>query len=147
VRTIQRIENGEVDPRAYTLQSIAVALEVDFQVLAASDADVAQHQDSKQNDRWLPMLHLSGVLLLILPPIILWIWKKDTIANIREHAIDVVNFQLSMSLYLIPWVAVSAYPIAIVVFLFSQIVIIMNTVKVVSNQPYKYPLTIRFLKR
>ena len=29
-RTIQRIENGEVDPRAYTLQMIAQALEVDF---------------------------------------------------------------------------------------------------------------------
>jgi len=30
VITIQRIENGEVDPRAYTLQMIAKALEVDF---------------------------------------------------------------------------------------------------------------------
>ena len=26
-RTIQRIENGEVDPRAYTLQTLASALE------------------------------------------------------------------------------------------------------------------------
>jgi len=29
-RTIQRIENGDVDPRAYTLQMIAKALDVDF---------------------------------------------------------------------------------------------------------------------
>ncbi|MFZ2340634.1 MAG: helix-turn-helix transcriptional regulator [Bacteroidales bacterium] len=32
-RTIQRIENGEVDPRAYTLQMIAKALEVDYTCL------------------------------------------------------------------------------------------------------------------
>ncbi len=29
-RTIQRIEKGEVDPRSYTLQMIAKALEVDL---------------------------------------------------------------------------------------------------------------------
>jgi transcriptional regulator with XRE-family HTH domain len=29
-RTIQRIENGEVDPRAYTLQMIARALEARY---------------------------------------------------------------------------------------------------------------------
>ena len=36
VRTIQRIESGDVDPRAFTLQSIAAALEVDYEVLVSS---------------------------------------------------------------------------------------------------------------
>jgi transcriptional regulator with XRE-family HTH domain len=31
-RTIQRIENGEVDPRAYTLQMIATALGVEYDI-------------------------------------------------------------------------------------------------------------------
>lgn len=33
-RTIQRIENGDVDPRAYALQMIAKTLEVDFVCLS-----------------------------------------------------------------------------------------------------------------
>lgn len=69
VRTIQRIENGEVDPRAFTLQSIASVLEVDFEVLAGSEAELLENGSKQENSRWLPLLHLSGLLLLIIPPL------------------------------------------------------------------------------
>jgi transcriptional regulator with XRE-family HTH domain len=41
VRTIQRIESGDVDARAFTLQSIAAALEVDYEVLVNVETDLA----------------------------------------------------------------------------------------------------------
>jgi transcriptional regulator with XRE-family HTH domain len=145
VRTIQRIESGDVDPRAYTLQSIATALEVDFEILANSEAepDADIHQKSS---KWLPLLHLSGLLFLIFPPILLWIWKRDLVEDIQRHAFDVINFQLSMTLYFIPCVLFSIYPILIVLLIYGHIIIIVNTVKVTSHRPYTYPLTIRFLK-
>ena len=31
VRTIQRIENGEVDPRTFTLHTLASALDIDYE--------------------------------------------------------------------------------------------------------------------
>lgn len=145
VRTIQRIESGEVDPRAYTLQAIATALEVDFEVLATSEAE-AQETLHKKSSRWLPLLHLSGLLLLIVPPIILWIVKRDEVPNIRKHAIDVINFQLSMTLYLLPCALLSIYPVLIALGVYSQVIIVVNTVKVTNQQLYKYPLSIRFLK-
>lgn len=145
VRTIQRIENGEVDPRAYTLQSIAAALEVDFAVLAGSETEFAE--TCNKESRWLPLLHLSGLLLLIIPPIIVWIWKRDKVEHIREHAVDVINYQLSMTLYLLPLALFSVYPILIVFGVYSQVVIIVNTIKVTNHQPHKYPLAIRFLKQ
>jgi len=145
VRTIQRIENGEVDPRAYTLQSIAAALEVEFEVLAGSEAEVNEANNVESN-KWLPLLHLSGLLILIIPPIILWIWKRDKVANIQKHAFDVINFQLSMTLYLLPCVLFSIYPILLLLAVYSQVIIIINTVKVTNHQSYKYPLSIRFLK-
>lgn len=52
-----------------------------------------------------------------------------------------------MSLYLLPCALFSVYPILIVLGIFSQIVIIVNTVRVTGDQPYRYPLTIRFLKQ
>ena len=146
VRTIQRIENGDVDPRAYTLQSIAAALDVDFEILANSDPEVNSNE-RQANSKWLPMLHLSGLFLLILPPILIWIWKRDEVNAIRKHAVDVINFQLSMSLYILPFVIFFAPPILIVLVVFSQVVIILNAVRVTSHQAYRYPLNIRFLRQ
>ena len=146
VRTIQRIENGEVDPRAYTLQSIAIALDVDFEIFADSEMELKTAEE-KERSTWLPFLHLSGLLLLIIPPIIIWIWKRDQVKHIQEHAIDIINFQLSMSLYLLPCAMFGVYPILIVLGIFSQVVIIVNTVRVTGGQTYKYPLTIGFLKQ
>jgi transcriptional regulator with XRE-family HTH domain len=143
-RTIQRIENGEVDPRAYTLQSIATALDVDFEVLANSEEE--NTTANQESSKWLPLLHLSGLLILIVPPIIIWIWKRDKVKNIHAHAIDVMNFQLSMSLYLLPFALFSAFPIVILIAVYSQVIIILNTMKVTNSQVYKYPLSIRFLK-
>lgn len=145
MRTIQRIENGDVDPRAYTLQSIAAALEFDFAVLVNSEEDL-NSVNQERNSKWLPLLHLSGLLLLILPPILIWIWKRDEVKDIRKHAIDVINFQLSMSLYILPFVIFFAPPILIVIALFSQVVIIRNAMKVTSHQDYKYPMSIRFMQ-
>ena len=146
VRTIQRIENGEVDPRAYTLQSIASALEVDFEMLINCEASVLDREE-KASSRWLPLLHLCGLLLLIIPPILVWIWKRDEVKDIRKHAVDVINFQLSMSLYMLAFVLAFSPPILLVIFLFSQVAILLNTVKVTGRQAYKYPLTIQFLKQ
>lgn len=145
VRTIQRIENGDVDPRSYTLQSIASVLEVDFEILAGFQNESDQPEE-KAKSKWLPLLHLSGLLLLIIPPLLIWIWKRDEFKDIRKHAVDVLNFQLSMSLYILPFAGMLIYPILIILILFSQVMIIVNTVKVIKNQPYKYPLNIRFLK-
>jgi transcriptional regulator with XRE-family HTH domain len=144
VRTIQRIENGDVDPRAYTLQSIAAALEVDYAVLVYSEQELNVTDEKKS--KWLPLIHLSGLFLLIIPPILVWIWKRDAVKDIRKHAIDVINFQLSILLYMLPFVVFFAPPILIVLALFSQVVIIINVLKVTSHQAYKYPLSIRFLK-
>jgi transcriptional regulator with XRE-family HTH domain len=142
VRTIQRIENGEVDPRAYTLQTIASALEVDFEVLAKSDV-LPGTTPPGGSSKWLPVLHLSGLLLLVFPPLLLWIWKRDQVSNINLHAYDVINFQLSMTLFLLPCMLFSIYPFLVLLVVYSQVIIIVNTVRVTNNRPYKYPLSIR----
>lgn len=70
-RTIQRIENGEVDPRAYTLQNIAIALELDFEVLNQFNFPATPETESGEDLIWLPILHLSGLLHLLIPPLII----------------------------------------------------------------------------
>ena len=65
-RTIQRIESGEVDPRAYTLQCLSEALDFDFM----------EDNTSKEN-LWLAALHLSSMLCMLVIPIVIWSWQKN----------------------------------------------------------------------
>lgn len=150
-RTIQRIENSEVDPRSYTLLSIAKVLEIEYKALINHKLERSENEETIREDHvLLSMLHLSGLFLLLFPPILIWIWNKDKIRNIRQHAIDVINFQLSMLIFLIPGgiLAIILIGIPIVIFfgIYSTIVIIINTIRVLNDQPYKYPLSFHILK-
>jgi len=80
-RTIQRIESGEVEPRAFTLNSLSNILGFDF------------NQDQTQNETlWLTILHLSCVFSNIIVPLLIWSWKKGHSYKIDKHGRDVLNF-------------------------------------------------------
>src|SRR5512143_3652710 len=88
-RTIQRIESGEVDPRAYTLHCLGEALEFDF----------GEENTSKEN-LWLAILHLSSIFSLPIIPLLLWSWKKGQSYKIDQQGRQVLNFQITMTLTL-----------------------------------------------
>lgn len=150
VRTIQRIENGTVEPRAHTLQAIASALEMDYEEFMNPDKATSGDGDLNTNSIWLPLLHLSGLFILLFPPLIIWTWKKEQIENMREHGIDVINFQLTMLILLVPAGLLAGFlitiPVIILLGVFSTIIIIVNTMKVMNAQPYYYPLKMKILK-
>ena len=140
-RTIQRIENGEVDPRAYTLQMIAKALEVDYNLFVGNEPDEEREIQQVNSNNWLGLLHFSGIIPLIFPTVIIWNYKKDKIKGMSEHYRDVISFQMKV------WVAILAtswiywktgQPIPLIlVFLANCIFSIFNTIKVVSGDSYK----------
>ncbi len=92
-RTIQRIENGEVDPRAYTLQMIAKALEVDFSLFVYEEKDENKSQTSHSN-HWYALLHLSGLLPLLFPTYMIWNQKKDNTKELLNHFRAAISLQL-----------------------------------------------------
>ena len=150
VRTIQRIENGDVDPRAYTLQTIASALEVEFEKLNSIREEEIDPVIAQQREFWLPLLHLSGLFVLLFPPLIIWLAKKDQIEDIKVHGVEVINFQLSMWIILVPC-GIFAFllitiPIMIIIGIYSTVIIILNTIRVANHQPYKYPTFFKILK-
>ncbi|GAB3012222.1 hypothetical protein GCM10027284_34600 [Cyclobacterium sediminis] len=63
VRTIQRIEAGEVTPRSHTVRSIFAALEIDLDQLQAR---AALPNPSKEKSQWLLMAFISGLIYFIL---------------------------------------------------------------------------------
>ncbi|MBN1986318.1 MAG: helix-turn-helix domain-containing protein [Prolixibacteraceae bacterium] len=93
-RTIQRIENGEVDPRAYTLQMIAKALEVDFSLFVEDEAEDNQELQKIGNKNWSALIHLSGLFPLLFPTLLLWNRKKDKTKDLANHFHAAVTLQL-----------------------------------------------------
>jgi transcriptional regulator with XRE-family HTH domain len=63
VRTIQRIEAGEVTPRSHTVRSIFAALEIDLDQLQAG---AAIPNPQKENTQWLLIAFISGLIYFIL---------------------------------------------------------------------------------
>ena len=140
-RTIQRIENGEVDPRAYTLQMIAKALEVDYNLFIENEPDEEQEIQRANANNWLGLLHISGLIPLIFPTVLIWNHKKSIVKGMSEHYRDVISFQLKVWVGILAgswiyWKANQPIPL-ILVFLMNAVFSIFTTIKVVSGESYK----------
>jgi uncharacterized Tic20 family protein/DNA-binding Xre family transcriptional regulator len=162
-RTIQRIENGEVDPRTHTLYCLSKALEFDF------GAD----QTSREN-LWIAVLHLSSIFCILLIPILIWSWKKPQSNKIDVQGKLVLNFQITMTLLLVgavlllmfgmpamvifgeqsggtlaaisPLLAVLGILPLILIGIFCTYQGVINAIRALSDRPVKYQLTIPFIK-
>lgn len=142
-RTIQRIENGEVDPRAYTLQMIAKALEVDFSLFVANEADESTEAGRVNTNSWFGLLHLSGALPLILPTLLVWKYRKDKTDEGSKHLKAAITLQLciwviSLISLWIYWRVGQPLPFLIGL-LIGALVSIMNTIFVLLGKPFINP--------
>jgi transcriptional regulator with XRE-family HTH domain len=142
-RTIQRIENGEVDPRAYTLQMIAKALDVDFTLFAENVLEEKQESLKISGNNWLALIHLSGIIPLIFPTIALWNNKKDKTKNMTNHFRAAISMQLCI--WVICLVGLWIYwrvnqPIPIIGgLLVGGLISILNAIFVMNGKPYINP--------
>ena len=145
-RTIQRIENGEVDPRAYTLQMIAKALEVDYGLFVEADSEEDKELEETKDRQWLALMHLSGLFLLFIPSVLFWNQRKDEMKECSAHFKDILWFQLSYwLLFILPGLFVLGMPSGIFPGLFlGGAMTMINAIKVLNGNPYKYILTIHF---
>ena len=97
VRTIQRIESGEVDARLFTLKSIADALEVQVGDLLP---EPTQHELNQ-----IAILHITPVGFFLVPiignvlfPFIFWMMKREEFNNMDKHAKNILNGQITYSI-------------------------------------------------
>ncbi|WP_319502207.1 helix-turn-helix domain-containing protein [uncultured Draconibacterium sp.] len=138
-RTIQRIENGQVDPRSYTLQMIAKALEVDFSLFTANETGESEEWEH-DNNTWLGFLHLSGILPLVFPTVLMWRTKKHKTKAMSLHYRSIISLQLLICGVLVGclwvyWKANITTPL-VGILLINTLLSITNTVKVLNGEPY-----------
>jgi len=112
---------------------------------------------NKDARMWAMICHLSGLAGIILPasgnivaPLIIWQIKKDNNPFIDEQGKEAVNFQISMSIYLIAsiilcFLCVGAFLVVATIIIFFVFMLIA-AVKANNGYHYRYPLTMRFIK-
>jgi uncharacterized Tic20 family protein len=161
-RTIQRIESGEVEPRAFTRNSLSNVLEFDL------------GKNDLENERfWMAALHLSSMFCIVLIPLLIWSWLKTRSYQVDKHGRQVMNFQITVTLALFVggFCLAVGLPAALIlleqgtgnVALMSTLALLsvlpmlligffityqgaVNTLRVLTDKPTRYPLSIKFVK-
>lgn len=108
----------------------------------------------RAND-WAMALHLSQFAGYAVPlagwvvPVVLWRWKRDEVPGLDAHGRRVVNWMLSMLVYLagaaVLCVFLIGIPLLFAVLLAGAVFPILGAVKAADGQVWKYPLSIDFL--
>lgn len=86
----------------------------------------------------------------IIGPLVVWLVKRDESPFIDYHGKQSLNFQISLTIYLI----ISAVLILVLVgllliiglFFLGVITVIVGAVRAANGEEFSYPLTIRFLR-
>jgi|TARA_B110001450_G_C17394035_1_gene388886 uncharacterized Tic20 family protein len=109
-----------------------------------------------ENRQLLVLTHLSQLLDFItgiggfLVPLIIWLIKKDEVFDMDRHGKAILNFRISMFIYLLICVpAILLFGLGILGFIvigiFYVIFPIINALRASKNQEPNYPLSIKFL--
>lgn len=92
LRTIQRIESGDTEPRVTTLRALCSAMNVNIEEVIETGL--------QENRSILFWLHLTPAAVYLLPlgniilPLIIWLSHKDRTMHVREQGAGIINFQI-----------------------------------------------------
>jgi uncharacterized Tic20 family protein len=84
-----------------------------------------------------------------LAPLVIMLVKGKDSAFVRAHAVESLNFQISLLIYLVISAILAfvliGFVLLAVVGIFALVVIILATVKAANGEEYRYPLCIRLV--
>jgi uncharacterized Tic20 family protein len=99
---------------------------------------------------WATLIHVGGILFGILPSLIGYLATKDRGDFIREHTRAALNFQITLLLAYVACVLLSFIIVGLfLLFAVEVVAIIFGVLAAVaanSGQPYKFPVSIEFVK-
>ncbi len=99
LRTLQRIEKEGTNPHGDTLKRIAEVLDISIDELLDHSLEI--------NYNYIRGMHYSTLLFIILPlgniilPVIFWMRKKDKIKDLSAYAINLINWQVTWTIFLL----------------------------------------------
>ena len=111
---------------------------------------------TKDERTWAMLCHFSAFSGLIFPfgnflaPLIIWLIKKEEMPFIEDQGKEVLNFQISMTIYLLIsgllCIILIGIPIVIGLVIFCFIITIIAAISANDGTPYRYPINLRLIK-
>ena len=111
---------------------------------------------SKDERTWAMLSHFSALCMFIFPlgnilaPLIIWLIKKEEMSFVEDQAKEVLNFQISMTIYLlisgILCFILIGIPFVIGLGIFNVIITIIAGIKANDGKSYQYPINLRLIK-
>lgn len=163
LRTIQRIENDETDPRGETLNRLA-------KVLNLSTNELFDWIE-KEDNTYLVLINLSALSFLLFPilgilvPLAVWMFKRDKVKYMNETGKYLINFQITWCLLLLIvflWLigafvlrldiftSIGSLQVGILFFYvlygINLVLILINTVRIAKSKKVFYQPAIPFLR-
>ncbi|MCK0146248.1 helix-turn-helix domain-containing protein [Arenibacter sp. F26102] len=167
LRTIQRIENNESEPRGDTLKRLAIALD--------TSPDEIIDWKINEDKGYLTLMSLSALGFLFFPilgiilPLIFWILKKDKLKDVNELGKSILNFEITWCLLLFSYFIIifsgflgvimgyldnivgpasilKIYIPVIVLYIYNITIIIISTIRVFKNKKHCYITALKIFK-
>ncbi|MCP4634386.1 MAG: DUF4870 domain-containing protein [candidate division Zixibacteria bacterium] len=105
---------------------------------------------------WATLCHLSSFAGFVFPlgniiaPLIIWVIKRDEHPLVADQGKEVLNFQISITIYMIISaflvILVIGFVLLFIVGAFWAIMTIIAAVKTSEGEEYRYPLCIRLIQ-
>lgn len=112
-------------------------------------------QPNKDENLWAMFCHLSALIGFIIPlgniiaPVVIWVIKKDEFPLVADQGKEAINFQISLTIYIIAAAFLIFIGIGIVLLpilgIFGLIMIVVASIKANEGEKYRYPLTLRLI--
>lgn len=113
--------------------------------------------EEKDARMWAMFCHLAGLagytgipFANIIAPLVVWQIKKNDYAFVDDQGKEAVNFQISITLYILVSLllvfCVVGIPILIALAIADVVLLIIAAIKANNGETYRYPLTIRLIK-
>jgi hypothetical protein len=109
-------------------------------------ADSGLTQDERT---WALLSHVLSLVGGFVAPLVIWLVKKEDSAYVAEHALESLNFQITVT---IAWLVafalacIGGFFLLPVIAVYALVMIIIATLKASEGKSYQYPLTLRLIK-
>jgi len=101
-----------------------------------------------QDERTLAILvHAFGIFFWIIPPLVVYLWKKDQSPYLAAHAKEALNFQISIAIWgVLLFISMIGILFLWIPGLLDLIFCIVAALRASENRFFRYPLTLRLIK-
>ena len=111
---------------------------------------------SKDERTWAMLCHFSTYIGFLFPfgniivPLIIWLSKREDLPLVEDQGREVLNFQISMTIYFIIsgilCIFLIGIPILIGLIIFDFIITIVAAISANDGKYYRYPINLKLIK-